>query len=113
MGRTKPVAWMILAVLLATNVTVRNLVASTPAELNEVLQVSTSSELIAALAPQSQARNIHLQAGDYAIDQPLYVPDGVALSGAGVMRMENGLPAEFNRAPRQPFGHQAGLKVIC
>jgi len=62
---------------------------------DDAILVSTVGDLVAALNPQSGIRHIRLLAGDYAVSGPLTVPDGMTLEGAGVMRMENGLPAGF------------------
>lgn len=69
---------------------------SAKADSANVILVSSAAELVAALQVQSTDRHIiHLLPGDYPVDGPLTVPNGMVLKGAGVMRMENGLPVEF------------------
>ena len=58
--------------------------------------VSNSSELVAALAPESAGRRILVRAGAYAVGEPLTVPDGATLEGEGVMLFDAaGLPVGF------------------
>jgi hypothetical protein len=47
--------------------------------------ISTSAELMAALAPANAGRRLHVRAGNYDIDRPLFIPDGMTLEGEGVM----------------------------
>ncbi len=110
MSTTKSVAFALLAVLLMAGVTAPYLVTSTFADSSTALTVSSSAELIAALAPQSKARHIFLQPGEYALDRALLVPDGVTLEGAGVMRLENGLPLEFEPGTVTTIRASAGFE---
>jgi hypothetical protein len=58
--------------------------------------VRTSAELIEAIEAGPGARTIRLRAGRYMLEAPLRVPDGVALVGEGVMRLDaEGLPDRF------------------
>ncbi len=68
---------------------------STKAGSAKVILVSTAGELVTALQPQNTRRHIRMLPGDYLVVGPLTVPDGATLEGAGVMRLENELPAGF------------------
>ena len=57
--------------------------------------VHDSTELLAALDARNAGRRIRVLPGDYAINSPLIVPDGVLLEGGGVMRIADGLPSGF------------------
>jgi hypothetical protein len=60
------------------------------------LLVRTSGQLVEALTPGNAGRRIRVARGEYRIDRPLQVPDGVTLEGEGVMSFDaDGLPAGF------------------
>jgi hypothetical protein len=60
--------------------------------------ISSSGELLAALAPANAGRRIHLRAGTYDVRQPLAVPDGMTLEGEGVMLFDaSGHPTAFRK----------------
>jgi hypothetical protein len=81
-----------------------NLVADTRAPL----PVRNATELVAALQPANAGRRIELAAGEYPVDQPLTVPDGTTLVGAGAMTFDNeGLPAGL------PPGQSTTLRVTA
>lgn len=90
----------------------RNAIAESPAPtpggavpvlrfVNNTAAVSTSAELVAALAPANAGRRIRIRAGTYHVDQPLTVPDGMTLEGEGVMLFApGGHPIGFADSPR-------------
>jgi hypothetical protein len=60
------------------------------------LVVSSVPQLIEALQPGNEGRHIRIPRGDYAVDRPLVVPDGVTLEGDGVMVIgPDGRPTGF------------------
>ena len=77
---------------------------SEPAEANfqdeNVIVVSNSPELVAALVPENAGRRIRVRAGDYSLTQLLTVPDQVTLEGEGVMLFDGGLPTGFAAGTR-------------
>lgn len=65
--------------------------------IDDTAEISTAVELAAALDPAHAGRRIRLRAGVYDIDQPLTLPDGMTLEGAGVMRFDSdGRPTGFS-----------------
>jgi hypothetical protein len=63
--------------------------------------VTTAAELEAALVPANAGAKIFVAAGEYAMSNPLTVPDGATLSGKGVMRFDRtGLPTGFSPSGR-------------
>jgi len=62
---------------------------------DDVVLVSTSAELIAALDSATVGRQIRMLPGNYPVSGPLTVPDGAMLEGAGIMHMDQGLPSDF------------------
>ena len=72
--------------------------------------ISTSAELVAALAPANAGRRIRIRAGTYDIDQPLTVPDGMTLEGEGVMLFApGGQPTGFADSPRTTLRMTANI----
>lgn len=64
--------------------------------LGSVIEVTTTPELLAALAPGNAGQRILVRAGTYDIDRPIMVPDGVTLEGEGTMLTDDaGLPSGF------------------
>jgi hypothetical protein len=64
--------------------------------LGSVIEVTTTPELLAALAPENAGQRIRLRAGTYDIDRPIAIPDGVTLEGEGRMLTDDaGLPSGF------------------
>ena len=82
-------------IALVSGIAATTVCAPARASQDNVILVSTAEELESALNPQNAGRHIRLLAGDYPVTGPLAVPDGTTLEGAGIMRMENGLPVEF------------------
>ena len=69
---------------------------ATSAEPVGGVTVSSTSELIEALRSDGSARTIRLRAGRYVLDTTLTVPDGVELTGDGVMQLDSeGVPVGF------------------
>ena len=67
-----------------------------PAVAGQPRVVNSVPQLIEALQPGNEGRHIRIQRGDYAVDQPLVVPDGITLEGDGVMVIgPDGLPTGF------------------
>lgn len=63
--------------------------------------IGGSAELLTALVPANKGRHIQLRAGTYDLVQPLTVPDGMTLEGAGVMRFDSaGHPTGFSDGSR-------------
>jgi hypothetical protein len=61
-----------------------------------VVNVSSYEQLLAALQTGPAARRIVVTRGEYLVDRPLVVPDGVTLEGEGVMRVgADGMPEGF------------------
>jgi hypothetical protein len=54
--------------------------------VNNTAVISTTAELVSALAPSNAGRRIHLRSGTYEIDRPLIVPDGMSVEGESVMK---------------------------
>ena len=72
--------------------------------------ISTSAELVAALAPANAGRRIRIRAGTYDIEQPLTVPDGMTLEGEGVMLFTpDGQPTGFADGPRTTLRMMANI----
>ncbi len=72
--------------------------------------VNDSSELIAALANPDSGRHIRLLAGEYPMDHPLEVPDGVTLEGEGRMLFDAaGLPRGFEPGTETTIRVSAGF----
>ena len=71
----------------------------TVAKADGVREVRDADELRAAVADASHGSTIRLLAGDYALDRPLQVPDGVTLEGVGVMELRDGRAAGFRAGP--------------
>lgn len=71
----------------------------TLAEADGVRSVRDAVELRAAMAEAPRGSTIMLLAGDYALDRPLQVPDGVTLVGVGVMELRDGRAAGFRAGP--------------
>lgn len=69
------------------------------AKADGVRVVRDADELRAAVTDASRGTTISLLAGDYALDRPLQVPDGVTLEGAGIMEMRDGHAAGFRSGP--------------
>ena len=68
--------------------------------VNNTATISTSAELMSAVAPANAGRRVHLRAGTYDITHPLIVPDGMTLEGEGVMSFApQGYAAGFSSAP--------------
>lgn len=67
-----------------------------PAAAEQPLVVRSFAQLVEALQPGNAGRHIRILRGDYAVDRPLVVPDGVTLEGEGVMVIgRDGLPTGF------------------
>jgi hypothetical protein len=78
--------------------------------VNNTAAISTSAELVAALAPANAGRRIRIRAGTYDVDQPLTVPDGMTLEGEGVMHFApDGLPTGFDDGPRTTLRMMANV----
>lgn len=72
-----------------------------PATAANSIIVSSSADLVAALAPENAGRRIHMRAGVYGVTQPLTVPDRATLEGEGEMLLDDaGLPTGFTPATR-------------
>lgn len=66
------------------------------ASLENAVAVTTTAELLAALAPENAGRRILLRPGTYDLDRPITVPDGDTLEGEGRMLSNDaGLPGGF------------------
>ena len=77
--------------------------ATSHSSLNDAntIVVASSAELVAALVPENAGRRIRVRAGDYALSQPLVVPDRVTLDGDGVMLLDGSqLPTGFAAGTR-------------
>jgi hypothetical protein len=59
------------------------------------IDVATPAKLIEELNRATAGVTIHLRSGEYEVDQPLLVRDGVTLQGEGVMQPVQGLPVGF------------------
>jgi hypothetical protein len=69
--------------------------------VDNLATISTSAELMAALAPANAGRRVHIRAGTYDIVHPVIVPDGMTLEGEGVMGFaREGYATGFQNAPR-------------
>jgi hypothetical protein len=78
--------------------------------VNNTAAISTSAELVAALAPANAGRRIRIRAGTYDIDQTLTVPDGMTLEGEGVMLFAaDGHPTGFADSPRTTLRMTANI----
>lgn len=66
---------------------------------DETRVVRDVAELRAALAGVTAGSTVRLLASDYAIDQPIVVPDGVTLEGVGRMEIRDGSAAGFGTVP--------------
>ena len=78
--------------------------------VNNTAAISTSAELVAALAPTNAGRRIRIHAGTYDIYQPLTVPDGMTLEGEGVMLFApGGQPTGFADSPRTTLRMTANI----
>jgi len=65
-------------------------------------------------APSTErGRHIRVRPGVYPVNAPLMVPDRTTLEGAGIMRMENGLPAGFEPGTVTTIARRQILKVTC
>jgi len=70
--------------------------ATEPASAGQPVVVQSAQQLVEALQPANAGRHIRILRGDYAVDRPLVVPDGVTLEGEGVMVIgPDGLPTGF------------------
>lgn len=66
------------------------------ASLGSAIAVTTTAELLAALAPENAPRRILVRSGIYELDRPITVPDGDTLEGEGTMLSDGaGLPRGF------------------
>jgi hypothetical protein len=64
--------------------------------VNDVAEIRTAEELVAALDETNAGRSVRLAPGVYDIAAPLTVPDGMTVEGAGVMNFDaDGLPTGF------------------
>lgn len=71
-------------------------VPAASASLENAVAVTTTAELLAALAPENAGRRIVLRPGTYDLDHPIIVPDGDTLEGTGRMVSNDaGLPSGF------------------
>jgi hypothetical protein len=57
---------------------------------NNQAVISSSAELLAALAPANAGRLLLIRAGTYELDQLITIPDGMTLQGEGVMLFDSG-----------------------
>lgn len=90
MSRVLQVAALLIALAGCRTPLEETAVAGQPLVVNSVPQ------LIEALQPGNEGRHIRIPRGDYAVDRPLVVPDGVTLEGDGVMVIgPDGLPTGF------------------
>ena len=72
--------------------------------------VATTADLVAALSPGNQGKQILVRAGDYDVSQALTVPDQATLVGEGVMGFnESGLPTGFEASGRTLLRATAAL----
>jgi hypothetical protein len=93
------VMWGVLGRAAASRSSVPTGVLAAPALnwIGDTAEISSSAELAAALDPVNVGRRIRLRPGVYDIDQPLTLPDGMTLEGAGVMRFDpDGRPTGFS-----------------
>jgi hypothetical protein len=89
-------------------------IASAPAIAHDTetdsIVVRTSAELLTALSSGKGAHEIHIARGRYSIDQPIVVPDGVSITGDGVMRFEeDGTPTGFEAGTETILDTAAGV----
>jgi hypothetical protein len=97
------VMWGVLGRAGASRSSVPTDVVAAPALMwvGDTAEIGSSAELAAALHPANRGRRIRLRPGVYDIDQPLTLPDGLTLVGAGVMRFDSGgLPSGFSDETR-------------
>jgi hypothetical protein len=79
-------------------------------DAGQSISVRTSAELLAALAEPSGVRQIHLQRGEYSIDEPLQIRDGMVLTGDGEMSFdESGIPRGFAPGTETVLAAAAGF----
>jgi len=95
LGKGVPKLLVVLVLTLVPGIVATTGCTTTKADSDNVILVSTAGELVAALQPQNTGRHVRMLPGDYPVAGPLTVPDGVILEGAGVMQVENKLPAGF------------------
>lgn len=88
-------AVLVTLLLIALAVEAATPVVTSPAGIVTTILVHDSTELAAALDRRNAGRHIRVLSGDYAITNPLVVPDGTLLEGSGVMQIVDGLPAGF------------------
>jgi hypothetical protein len=91
-----PLLRTVVAVASTLTVSACTLQAAESDSTRAPLLVRTSGQLVEALTPGNAGRRIRVARGEYRIDRPLQVPDGVTLEGEGVMSFDaDGLPAGF------------------
>jgi hypothetical protein len=76
----------------------------------DAIVVRTPAELLAAVSSGTGEHEIHVARGRYSIDQPIVVPDGVAITGDGVMRFDDdGTPSGFEPGTETILETAAGV----
>ena len=89
----------VLSGLVAALATLAGPAVATEPALDGTRTVRNVAELRAALDGGVAATTVRLLAGDYPLDRPLVVPDGVLLEGIGTMAVRDGRAAGFDAGP--------------
>lgn len=78
--------------------------------VGDTAEVASTAELLAALDPANAGRVVWLRAGEYALEQPIAIPDGMTVQGAGVMRFDSaGRPSGFAEETRTSIRMRANV----